>query len=99
MSHTTTTTHTPGPWTAYNGHVGTERAGVNGPNGNQICRTRKYDDARLIAAAPALLDALRALCDEYEISAEQEAKQGDENGLKCIKQARAAIAAATGEDA
>ena len=44
-------------------------------------------NARLIAAAPELLEALQAVMTEHE----------DGYGLKCVEQVKAAIAKATGE--
>ena len=56
--------HTPGPWSWYtrNGH----RVAIDGPGGAEVARADEYgasawievseDDARLIAAAPELLE-------------------------------------------
>jgi len=52
----------------------------------------KAEDARLIAAAPQLLDALRAICDELD------GQQGYAT-LGVYDKARAALAAATGAQA
>jgi hypothetical protein len=56
------TTHTPGPWSI------DETTGINfrpiyliESNGDAVCNTPKLADARLIAAAPELLEALKGL--------------------------------------
>ena len=86
------TAHTPGPW-----RVGDAGATVFGPaNGNPAPETiarmaprKQYKaNARLIAAAPELLEALRSIAESYPTTEEGET-------LAAI--ARAAIAAATGE--
>ena len=107
ITMTTTTTHTPGPWkSTYNGGV------------HQIIPADQWDnetpdvvaeawgdhDARLIAAAPALLDALRAALDTFEEIESDKMMDamlgGTVTGIHAVaEQARAAIAAATGEDA
>ena len=82
-------THTPGPWkicTSWNDYM------VEGPNseeiiwqdGNYDTPTIKLEDARLIAAAPDLLEALKGLC-------------GDRVYDYHYRAAHAAIAKATGE--
>ena len=86
---TSTQTHTPGPW-----HIGMKPGPmVYGPSGEQVadCRmeygpNENRHNARLIAAAPALLAALEQLDTAYETGGE-----GD------FAAAKAAIAAARGE--
>ena len=61
--------HTPGPWTAhtYEPETGREHVVTAGKQGHiPVCRTGRWDtasasDARLIAEAPAMLDALRRI--------------------------------------
>jgi len=96
------TKHTPGPWTAKHTPESSNQEYVvmAGPRwqiasvdfvGNSV--TEKAN-ARLIAAAPALLEALRALLDE----AEQFAKAiPPYSSSEAIASARAAIKKATGE--
>jgi hypothetical protein len=50
--------HTPGPWT-HNQSSGTVSA-IEGPTRKVICRYVDGDNARLIAAAPEMLEALKA---------------------------------------
>ena len=81
--------HTPGPW-----EIDTRHGITSGP-----CRIRMPEpptaknmetalaNARLIAAAPEMLEALKAIMKEY--------REG--YGLRCVEQIRAAIAKATGE--
>jgi len=68
--------YTPGPWKLYKTASG--RNGIEGADGSEICKTD--DDAeglataRLIAAAPDMLDALKyalAMMEEYPDEAKQ----------------------------
>jgi len=87
--------HTPGPWFANGQRVGTTigacvafcgESSSHGVDGNQsITKEECKTNARLIAAAPELLEALIDSWNPTISSAEREAK------------ARAAIAKATGE--
>lgn len=86
-------THTPGPWTAtpspHDKRVYLIDSKANGAVGELIyIDTRKEADARLIAAAPDLLEALHAirLCEFNSMSSRQE----------MMRLAKAAIAKATG---
>jgi hypothetical protein len=84
--------HTSGPWNLFEGrtwnHVEQDSTGVS------ICSLPKTEaglaNARLIASAPELLEALQALID-----------MSDSEGLICgprlIDNARAAVAKATGQ--
>ena len=102
----TQTAHTPGPWRA---GASTFYPGLDGP-----LTMRVYTDhpptefevtgdniaanARLIAAAPDLLDALQAIVDEFPVAAgTAKGIPHDEQGFGSIYRARAAIARATGE--
>lgn len=79
--------HTPGPWTAY--HAGDERdVYVGGPNDTNVCENATEADARLIAAAPEMLEALR-IFDGY--------KAGDILTNPVLRRIREAIAKATSE--
>lgn len=75
--------HTPGPWQIVDRWkiVGDDMvlANMSGP--------RQGANARLIAAAPKMLEALQAVMGEW--------REG--YGLNCVEQVRAAIAKATGE--
>jgi hypothetical protein len=54
--------HTPGPWNAYN--VCNNAWTVNGPKPPSYgCEDFTEDDARLMAAAPELLEALKGVLD------------------------------------
>jgi len=106
MCSNVTTMHTPGPWQAYAGHddqfldeplilrplgrgVPDEAVARVIDTGNQKTTDA---NARLIAAAPALLEALQALLPESW-------EPGDylESRTAALAKARAAIAQATGE--
>lgn len=55
--------HTPGPWRYTPWHIEEGNPTVRAPEGWLICETSSDANARLIAAAPDLLEALRdALC-------------------------------------
>lgn len=96
------TQHTPGPWVAKSFHVegpsGGAVADVYRPHGDGAVTTAEYSagrmaNARLIAAAPDLLAALRALVDIY-------AKVGGPLAVDPhVAAARAAIARAEGRPA
>lgn len=82
--------HTPGPW----GFMGTEQFGYainHGPPGILADSIMSQANARLIAAAPDLLEALRALAD---VSRTYLAHM-DADDIVTLEQARAAIARAT----
>ncbi|HEY8343349.1 MAG TPA: hypothetical protein VIK75_10225 [Calditerricola sp.] len=98
----TQTPHTPGPWLIRapdNGIYDTDDDIANvvarGPYGLiTIAEEVDVADARLIAAAPDLLDALKA--------AERTLAAVDMSGMSCsaeLEQVRAAIARATGQPA
>lgn len=83
--------HTPGPWEVleekdYPPSVISEMHDICTMSGAKS-NPSVMADARLIAAAPELLEALEAVMAEYE----------DGYGLRCLKQVRSAIAKATGE--
>ncbi|MGZ9981521.1 hypothetical protein ACXXCT_08635 [Bordetella bronchiseptica] len=90
-----TTRHTPGPWKCQLAKSGSGRLQVSGPRGEQIAilwRSSKDTteaNARLIAAAPEMFEALSVL---YAVAAEQ---LGDD--WAAVTDAAAVIAKATGE--
>jgi hypothetical protein len=61
-----------------------------------IAEVRRYEDARLIASAPALLEALRAYLDIEGRDLRGEPVASVER-YQCMNTARAAISQATGE--
>lgn len=91
--------HTPGPWAVDdNGNV--VGADANGtprvlPDGwpEVVAEVYEDSDARLIAAAPDLLQALQRLLDDYRYVALGAEKEG------LVEEADAAIAKATGQEA
>lgn len=96
------TKHTPGPW-KWGGHY----AAMTGGNGEEVFTTEPYEgmwlsygdsqdaNARLVAAAPELLEALATFVEICDSAPPIELVQriGD-----LVSPARAAIAKATGED-
>ena len=103
--------HTPGPWFIFgNGHcVGGANTDATTLNehptaGIAMCGMARRDpaectaNARLIAAAPDLLEALQAAYDALGISYPLHSSDMDKRGA-VLAQARAAIAKATGEGA
>jgi hypothetical protein len=101
------TKHTPGNWVSE--CVGVSDAGPNGVDvyevNNGYRRIAEYmteGDARLLAAAPELLEALRGILNAPYLSIHTPAPDAEQNA-KAVQQAydaaRAAIRAATGADA
>jgi hypothetical protein len=89
------TNHTPGPWVIRESSTHVTVCGADGEaifHDDKKC-PRVMDDARLIAAAPELLEALRTCLDAWE---KEHAGHGFE-GWPEVCEARAAIAKATGE--
>jgi hypothetical protein len=98
--------HTPGPWTVFDSETDGQTYGINGADGRAVVfyGATKYDgirsraDARLIAAAPDLLAALRdivsALGYEGHDGWYSEPVHSDD-----VKRALAAIVKATGSAA
>lgn len=90
------TKHTPGPWHCINDSIGTESfeiATVWNPKESRNLYREKRANARLIAAAPELLEALNELANGYS------GNRWDVGIALRLKKARAAIAKATGEPA
>lgn len=88
------TAHTPGPWTIY-APAGTDSYYVSGPGSLCVFTIRAgtipmRDDARLIAAAPELLTALRNLVAAATPHADALVM------FACVERARAAIEKAEG---
>jgi hypothetical protein len=89
--------HTPGPWTAEKLNETSRRISYVGPPGmgigDEVCvlyDQNNEDDARLIAAAPEMLEALIRVCSWM-----------DDNGYDAVDQsfaARAAVRKAIGND-
>jgi hypothetical protein len=103
--------HTPGPWT-YNLTTGVVRSlAEDFPNCRQpvICDLRHWShedtthihpaNARLIAAAPELLEALKEIAADYADRFDLDDPSTNPGIKYTIKQARAAIAKATGASA
>lgn len=88
--------HTPGPW-----HVGDIHSDghtmVTSADG-LVADFIHADDARLIAAAPELYDALAETLDEaIGWFDDATGKNADDDGLEWVKRARKALAKARGE--
>lgn len=85
--------HTPGPWTLAGGITGQDENGMRSPIAtiSNSWRNREIDDAnaRLIAAAPELLEALRNISSVFEVMVGN--KKSD-----VLASARCAIAKAEG---
>jgi hypothetical protein len=85
--------HTPGPWSIYSiTFKGYHQ--IAGAQGGRVCQVLPFEDeykanARLIAAAPDLLEALKNMCEGFSTL-----KDSD---FPALAKARAAIAKATGE--
>ena len=97
--------HTPGPWSVY---VNDHRSAVVRamfPDGQEKCPIGKVEgvhalgNARLIAAAPDLLEALQAVLAILPVCPQNTGIAGIEARYNCaVVGARAAIAKATGEN-
>lgn len=99
--------HTPGPWTYLRNPEGT-RWIIDAGAFHAIAATAGYEpdneaNARLIAAAPEMLDALEAVW-KYSLVIESSVRRGDGpeqyagvlEALRLVKEVRAAIAKAEG---
>ena len=98
--------HTPGPWRMTKG---SRTVSVQGPDCLIYAVTRdplvidetwrrQVTDARLIAAAPALLEALEAVCDSMdEWQRQYDPDHTDEESENRVRMARAALRQARGE--
>jgi len=84
------TTHTPGPWWFSAAEEGYYVAGVGD---KELTNLIQKEDARLIASAPELLEALKLMVARFEPNA----WANEIKPREVIEQARAAIAKATGE--
>lgn len=97
---------TPGPWEVYGDYQATDQRGdeylywaiLSKPDGTEVARTKQgEDDARLIAAAPTMLEALEKLIDAEALPVGECEVLSHYNGGKCDWcVARAAIAQAKG---
>ena len=100
----TETAHTPGPWNLVwrrNEQYPYPLSVLADDSGAWVARGGKVSseaNARLIAAAPDMLEALQAIVDEFPVAAgTAKGIPHDEQGYGSIYRARAAIARATGE--
>lgn len=92
--------HTPGPW-HIGKRAGAEHGAVYGPNGEEVALPLGFfmtedeakSNARLIAAAPELLEVLQQV--EAMLSDYPDAKRGNSKVHFLIRASRAAIAKAT----
>jgi hypothetical protein len=88
--------HTPGPWIVFNGDgsFGVLPAGRPG----LIAECKNTHDARLIAAAPDMLEALHEHIRVVKIFMDKLGGFTPQDFADCTSQARRAIAKATGEN-
>ena len=97
-----TASHTPGPWVAeFHGddasiEIWAESALIADVH-SHVFGSHGQDDARLMAAAPDLLEALETLCTGLEWNIENHPTIMNESDSQALAEARAAIAKATGE--
>lgn len=91
--------HTPGPWSLQESATHVRIVGADGENiwhEDKRC-PRVMDDARLIASAPEMLEALRGLDEAYCRAGDALSREERAEDRKRLMAARAAIAKATGE--
>ena len=86
--------HTEGPWIADGAQIFTSDTNVAQANGYRIDRETVAANARLIAAAPELLEALEQM---VSVFLDTEGRHGESKN-DAMDAARAAIAKATGEN-
>ena len=93
--------HTPGPWRSYGRFVATSTPDVKTDREIAACETsdgRAEANARLIAAAPKMLEALKAIEPWLSVAIQLEAFKecaGPNSAVRAMRQARAAIEEAT----
>lgn len=94
--------HTPGPWEQV--RYGNRQHEIQGPNGEIVGRVHEPDErysllanARLVAAAPEMLEALRECVTAYEQHRGAQPTGRYWSAPNHIFHARAAIAKATGD--
>lgn len=91
------TQFTPGPWMVWLKTQVCRQTAEGNAHGPNICIADTEANARLIAAAPELLEALQAALPQIERHRCTD-PNGETVGNPVIKQARAAIARATGKE-
>ena len=92
----TDTQHTPGPWVTKGPHIMEAGPSFNWVASVQVSNMPEWEaNARLIAAAPELLEALQDLAEEAARSVYPQPDKPDSAWAKLVR-ARAAIAKATG---
>lgn len=91
--------HTPGPWSANPGSNSDSHYMVFKADGNFLTLDDEQHEynARLIAAAPELLEALKTMTDEYAASMRDAGVTHYPEALAIVRQARAVISKAKGE--
>ena len=77
------------PWRFSPWHIEEGPSAVYDANGDLVCTTSSDETAKMIAAAPDMLESLRRVVDTC--------RAGCPAGLPALSAARAAIARATGE--
>lgn len=101
------TAHTPGPWKAERHSHIPGRYAIRSTSGTTVGHTWDADAARLIAAAPELLEALKDCANDladmikhhYRDTLDYPSqKQKYDADMQPVESARAAIAKATGDD-
>ena len=87
------TSHTPGPWEVFESHAGTYV--IDSAEQSAVCRIEwcleDEANARLIASAPEMLDALKRLCSKFGVD-----DNGSPRDWTEWREARAVIAKAEG---
>lgn len=89
--------HTPGPWIAEGSEMNAT-VWVRGPDGKRVCSVKRcetdFDNARLIAAAPDLYEALKAALPYLGSAANEHIHNDWDENARIEAQARAALAKA-----
>lgn len=92
------TSHTPGPWEVFDSHTGLWV--MDSAEQGAICKLEwcleAEANARLIASAPEMLDALKRLCSRFGVCYDGTPRDGTPRDGTEWREARAAIAKAEG---
>ena len=91
-------THTPGPWFTRQTFSGNWDIAADYGDGKTLARTEKESDARLIAAAPELLDWLKTAAVWIDQTREDERTGEGQNAKALLEDIHAAIAKAEGRE-
>lgn len=88
---------TPGPWDVRPSFAGSQYLHIKSPTSDSVACTESEADARLIAAAPELLEALKMANEMLKDCAEELCAAGMSPIVECIRESTKLIAKAEGK--